>query len=66
MNIMMIAAGRGMGVNPGLSPHEGILFSAFLALAGLMLLTAAALLVRRGAPRHAARYARPRFESEGL
>jgi len=66
MNIMMVAAARGQGVNPSLPSHEGMLFTLFLAVAGLMLLTAAALMVRREAPRHAVRYARSRRDTNGL
>ena len=58
MNIMMVAAAAGQGINPSLPSHEGILFTLFLAVAGIMLLTAAALMVRREVPRDALRYTR--------
>ncbi|MBI2386256.1 MAG: hypothetical protein HYV14_09615 [Elusimicrobia bacterium] len=66
MNIMMVAAVAGHGSNPGLPCQEGTLFCLFLAIAGLMLLTAAALLVRREAPRDAVRYARSHRRTNGL
>ena len=67
MNIMMIAAAAGQGINPALSvSHEGLLFSLFLGIAGMMLLTAAALMVRREAPRHAVRYVRSHRRTNGL
>lgn len=66
MNIMMAAAVAGHGNNPGLPCHEGTLFCLFLGIAGLMLLTAAALIVRREAPRDAVRYARSHRRTNGL
>ncbi len=66
MNIMMIAAATGHGINPALPSHEGILFTLFLGVAGMMLLTAAALMVRREAPRHAVRYARSNRRANGF
>ncbi|MBI3287889.1 MAG: hypothetical protein HYZ74_00040 [Elusimicrobia bacterium] len=65
MNIVMVAAAAGKGANPSLPSHEGALFTLFLAIAGVMLLTAAALMVRREGPRHAVRYARVRRNSNG-
>ena len=50
MNYMMVAAVAGRGNNPGLPCSEGMMFCLFLGIAGLMLLTAAALIVRREAP----------------
>jgi len=66
MNIMMVAAAAGHGTNPGLPSHEGMLFCLFLGIAGMMLLTAAALMVRREAPRHAVRYTRSNRRADGL
>jgi hypothetical protein len=66
MNIMMMAANSHQGINPALPSHEGMLFTLFLSVAGMMLLTAAALLVRREAPRHAVRYARSHRRTNGL
>ena len=66
MNIMMVAAAAGQGNNPGMPSHEGALFILFLGIAGAILLTAAALIVRREAPRHAVRYARSHRRSNGL
>lgn len=66
MNIMMVAAVAGHGNNPGLPCQESGLFCLFLAIAGLMLLTAAALLVRREGSRHAVRYARSHRRTNGL
>lgn len=68
MNIMIVAAATGIqGVNPAMSSsHEGLLFSLFLGVAGMMLLTAAALMVRREAPRQAVRYARSHRRTNGL
>lgn len=66
MNIMMAAAAAGQGVNASLSSKEGMLFSLFLGVAGIMLLTAAALMVRREAPRHAVRYVRSQRRANGL
>jgi hypothetical protein len=66
MNIMMVAAAAGHGINPGLPSHEGMLFTLFLAVAGMMLLTAAALMVRREAPTHVVRYARSHRRTNGL
>ena len=65
MNIMMVAASAGQGINPALPSHEGMLFSLFLGIAGMMMLTAAALMVRREAPRHAVRYARSHRRTNG-
>lgn len=66
MNIMMVAAVAGQGINPALPSHEGMLFSLFLGIAGLMLLTAAALIVRREASKHEVRYARLHRRTNGL
>ena len=66
MNIMMAAAVAGQGINPALPSQEGMLFSLFLGVAGVMLLTAAALMVRREAPKHAVRYARSHRRTNGL
>ena len=66
MNIMMVAAVAGRGTNPGLPCHEGSLVCLVLAIAGLMLLTAAALLVRREAPKEVVRYARSHRRTNGL
>lgn len=64
---MMVAAATGaQSAYPALPSHEGALFSLFLGVAGLMLITAAALMVRREAPRHAVRYARSRRDPNGL
>lgn len=64
MNIAMIAAATGQGINPALPSHEGMLFSLFLAVAGVVLLTAAALW--SAAPRQAVRYVRSRRGPNGL
>jgi hypothetical protein len=66
MNIMMVAAVAGQGVNPALPSQEGMLFCLFLGIAGMMLLTAAGLMVRREAPRGAVRYARSHRRTNGL
>lgn len=66
MNIMMIAASAGQGVNPALPSHEGMLFALFLGVAGMMLLTTAAMMVRRETPRHAVRYGRPQRRTNGF
>lgn len=66
MNIMMVAASAGQGINPALPSYEGMLFSLFLGVAGIMLLTAAALMVRREAPKHTVRYARSQRRTNGL
>lgn len=66
MNIMMAAAVAGQGANPALPSHEGFLFCLFLGIAGMMLLTAAALMVRREAPRDAVRCARSHRRTNGL
>ena len=66
MNIMMVAAAGGQGINPALPCHEGMLFTLFLGIAGMMMLTAAALLVRKEAPRHAVRYARSHRRTNGF
>lgn len=66
MNIMMVAAAAGHGINPALPSQEGMLFCLFLGIAGMMLLTAAGLMVRREAPRHAVRYARSHRRTNGL
>ncbi len=66
MNYMMVAAVAGRGSNPGLPCSEGTMFCLFLGLAGLMLLTAAALIVRREAPRDAVRYGRSQRRTNGL
>lgn len=60
MNMMMVAASAGQGVNPGLPSQEAMMFTVFLAVAGVVLLTAAALMVRSGNPSHALRYTRAR------
>jgi hypothetical protein len=66
MNIMMVAAVAGHGTNPGLPSQEGALCCLFLAVAGLMLLTAAALIVRREGSNHVVRYARSHRRTNGL
>lgn len=66
MNMMMVAAAAGHGSNPGLPSHEGTLFCLFLGIAGMMLLSAAALIVRRESPRHVVRYARSHRRTNGL
>jgi len=66
MNIMMVAAAAGHGTNPGLPSQEGMLFTLFLAIAGMMLLSAAALMVRRESPRHVVRYVRSHSRTNGL
>lgn len=66
MNIMMVAAVAGHGSNPALPSHEGTLFCLFLGIAGMMLLTAAALMVRRETSRHEVRYARLHRRTNGL
>jgi hypothetical protein len=65
MNIMIVAAATRGGINPTLPSHEGMLFTLFLVVAGLMLLTAAALMVNREAPPHAVRYCRSRRDPNG-
>ena len=64
MNIMMIAAAAGQGINPALPSHEAMLFTLFLGVAGMMLLTVAALW--SAPPRHAVRYARSHRRANGL
>ena len=66
MNIMMAAAVTGQGINSPMPSHEGLLFTLFLGVAGLMLLTAAAMMVRRETSRHAVRYARSHRRTNGL
>lgn len=66
MNIMMVAAVAGQGLNSPMASHEGTLFCLFLGIAGMMLLTAAALIVRREMPRDAVRYARSHRRTNGL
>ena len=66
MNIMMVAAVAGQGINPALPSQEGLLFSLFLGIAGIMLLTAAGMMVRREMPRHTVRYARSHRRTNGL
>ncbi|MDD5305070.1 MAG: hypothetical protein PHS14_18380 [Elusimicrobia bacterium] len=66
MNIMMVAAVAGQGINPAVPSHEGMMCCLFLAIAGMMLLTAAALMVAREAPRDAVRYARSHRRPNGL
>ena len=66
MNIMMAAAVAGQGINTPMPSHEGLLFSLFLGVAGMMMLTAAALMVRRETTRHAVRYARSHRRTNGL
>ncbi len=63
---MMAAAVAGQGINTPMPSHEGMLFSLFLGIAGLMMLTAAGLMVRREVPRHAVRYARSHRRTNGL
>ena len=58
MNIMMVAASTGLGMNPALPANQGMALCFFLATAGVMLLSAAALMVTAEQPRHAVRYAR--------
>jgi len=65
MNIMMVAASTGLGMNPGLPANEGMLLVFFLGTAGVMLLTAGALLLKAEQPRHAVRYARARRGPNG-
>ena len=65
MNIMMVAASTGLGLNPGLPANETALLVFFLGSAGIMLLTAAALLLRSDCTPHAVRYARARRSSNG-
>ena len=66
MNMMMVAAVSGHGINSGLPSNEGIMFSLFLAVAGLMLLPAAALMVRTGHSDQAMRYTRSRRDLSNL
>jgi len=66
MNIMMAVAAAGHGTNPGFPSSEGTLFCLFLGIAGMMLLTAAALMVRRETTRDAVRYARSHRRTNGL
>jgi len=66
MNIMMAAAVAGHGSNPALPSHEGALFCVFLGIAGVMLLSAAALIVRKETTRHEVRYARLHRRTNGL
>ena len=66
MNIMMAAAVTGQGINSPMPSHEGLLLTLFLGVAGLMLLTAAAMMVRRETSRHAVRYARSHRRTNGL
>ena len=66
MNIMMAAAVTGQGINSPMPSHEGLLLTHFLGVAGLMLLTAAAMMVRRETSRHAVRYARSHRRTNGL
>ena len=66
MNIMMAAAITGQGINSPLQSHEGLLFALFLSVAGMLMLTAAALMVRRETTRHAVRYARSQRRTNGL
>ena len=66
MNIMMAVAVTGQGINSPMPSHEGMLFSLFLGIAGLMLITAAGLMVRRETTRHAVRYARAHRRTNGL
>lgn len=60
MNMMMVAAAAGQGVNPALPSQDGMLFSFFLALAGIMLLTAAAHMARKGSQTRVVLYTRAR------
>ena len=67
MNIMMVAAAQGQGINPGVPASETSFVCLFLAVSGVMLLTAAALLVRREEPKAVrVRYARSRRATNGL
>lgn len=66
MNIMMAAAVAGHGTNPGLPSHESTMICLFLGIAGVMLLSAAAMIVRREASRHEVRYARLHRRTNGL
>lgn len=66
MNIMMAAAVAGRGSNPSLPCQEATLFCLFLGIAGLMLLTAAAMMVRREEARDVVRYARSHRRTNGL
>lgn len=58
MNYMIVAAVAGRGSNPSLPLSEDMMLCLFLGIAGLMLLTAAGMIVRREAPRDAVRYGR--------
>lgn len=60
MNMMMVAAAAGQGVNPALPSQDGMMFSLFLAAAGMMLLTAAAQMVRKEARVRVVLYTRAR------
>ena len=62
---MMVAAATRGGINPTLPSNEGLLFTLFLCVAGLMMLTAAALMVTKDSPRHAVRYCRSRRDPNG-
>jgi hypothetical protein len=66
MNITMAAAVAGQGINSPLPSHEGMLFALFLAVSGMMLLTAAVLVVRRESARDAVRYARSHRRTNGF
>jgi hypothetical protein len=57
-NVMLANAIAGQGINSPLPSHEGMLFALFLGVAGMLMLTAAVLMVRRDSARHAVRYAR--------
>lgn len=60
MNMMMVAAATGQGINPALPSQDGMMFPFFLALAGLMLLTAAAHMLRKGSQTRVVLYTRAR------
>lgn len=66
MNIMMVAAVAGQGINPAVPSHEGMMFCLFLGIAGMMMLTAAAMMVRRESSKDAVRYTRSHRRTNGL
>jgi hypothetical protein len=59
MNIMIVAATPEL--SPAIPAQEGALFAFALALAGVVLLTAAVSLTRRAEPREAVRYSAQRW-----
>jgi len=66
MNIMMVAASAGQGINPTLPMQEGALFVLFLGVAGLALLSVGGALLLREHPHALARYTRSRRGPNGL